>query len=248
MSPASSNCLSRTSLESMTIKLLALDADDTLWHNEPIYQNTQKRFRDLLFEYHDPAWVEARLNETEIRNLTHFGYGVKGFVLSMIETAIELSEGRVSAHEIQNIIDMGREMLVEPIELLPGVGDAVKRLGESHSLMLITKGDLLDQESKLARSGLGEHFHAIEIVSEKDPATYTDILARREVSPAEFMMVGNSIRSDILPVIEIGGQAVHIPYATTWVHERVDPETLNEVPFHRLERLEHLPDWLAMRR
>ena len=248
MSPASLNCLSRTSLESMTIKLLALDADDTLWHNEPIYQNTQKRFRDLLFEYHDPAWVEARLNETEIRNLTHFGYGVKGFVLPMIETAIELSEGRVSAHEIQSIIDMGREMLVEPIELLPGVGDAVKRLGESHSLMLITKGDLLDQESKLARSGLGEHFHAIEIVSEKDPATYTDILARREVSPAEFMMVGNSIRSDILPVIEIGGQAVHIPYATTWVHERVDPELLNEVPFHRLERLEHLPDWLAVRR
>ncbi|MEM7404630.1 MAG: HAD family hydrolase [Pseudomonadota bacterium] len=223
---------------------LALDADDTLWHNEPLYQASQRRFRELLFDYHDPAWVEARLNETEIRNLKHFGYGVKGFTLSMIETAIELSEGRVTAAQVQSIIDMGREMLTQPIELLPGVRDAVSELAESYRLMLVTKGDLLDQESKLARSGLGEHFSAIEVVSEKDRETYLDLMRRYSIAPADFTMVGNSLKSDVLPVASLGAVAVHIPYKTTWVHERVTEGDLSGVTYQALESIADLPAWL----
>lgn len=229
------------------LPFLALDADDTLWHNEPIYQNTQRRFRELLFAYHDPDWVEARLNATEVRNLAHFGYGIKGFTLSMIETAIELSEARVSAVEIQSIVDLGRDMLMHPVELLDGVADAVEALSLTHRLMLLTKGDLLDQEDKLARSGLGEHFAAIEVVSEKNVPTYSAVLARHGIAPESFVMVGNSLKSDILPVVELGGTAVHIPYGTTWVHERVSDEHLEGVDFHTLDRLESLPRWLAER-
>lgn len=221
--------------------VVALDADDTLWHNEPIYQATQQRFRDLLFAYHDPDWVEARLNETQIRNLEHFGYGIKGFVLSMIETAIDLSEGRVGATGIQSIIDMGRDMLAHPVELLDGVAEAVVRLAAHHRLMLVTKGDLLDQESKLARSGLGEHFDAIEVVSEKDAVTYGALLVRHSVWPGNFVMVGNSLRSDILPVVDLGAHAVHIPYRTTWVHEQVDGQALNGLHYHELETISGLP-------
>lgn len=226
---------------------LALDADDTLWHNEPLYQASQRRFRELLFYYHDPAWVEARLNETEIRNLQHFGYGVKGFTLSMIETAIELSEGRVTAEQVQSIIDMGREMLTQPIELLPGVQQAIATLAESHRLMLVTKGDLLDQETKLARSGLGQHFSAIEVVSEKDPATYADLMTRYAIAAPDFTMVGNSLKSDVVPVASLGGVAVHIPYRTTWVHERVTDTDLAGVPYQTLTSISELPHWLATR-
>lgn len=224
---------------------LALDADDTLWHNEPIYQATQKRFREVLFDYHDSQWVEERLNQTEIRNLQHFGYGIKGFTLSMIETAIELSEGRINATQIQMIVDMSREMLSHPVVLLDGVEDTIIELANQYQLMLLTKGDLLDQESKLTRSGLGGHFASIEVVSEKNVATYQDIMRRYAIQPDEFTMVGNSLKSDVLPVTQLGGCAIHIPYQTTWVHERVAESELQQVHYHRLEKLSELPDWLA---
>lgn len=224
--------------------LIALDADDTLWHNETIFQATQARFRELFVQYHDQEWIDRHLYETEKRNLQHFGYGVKGYVLSMIETATELTEGRITGREIQRIIDWGREMLQHPVELLEGVEETVRELADSHRLMLLTKGDLFDQESKLARSGLGDHFSAIEIVSEKDVRTYRAVLARHQVQPARFLMVGNSLRSDVLPVLEIGGAAVHVPYQTTWAHEQVPEEALLDKEFVRLERMQELPAWL----
>jgi putative hydrolase of the HAD superfamily len=206
---------------------LALDADDTLWHNEPIYQATQKRFREVLFDYHDPQWVEERLNQTEIGNLQHFGYGIKGFTLSMIETAIELSEGRINATQIQMIVDMGREMVSHPVVLLDGVEDTIIELANQYQLMLLTKGDLL------------------EVVSEKNVATYQDIMRRYAIQPDEFTMVGNSLKSDVLPVTQLGGCAIHIPYQTTWVHERVTESELQQMHYHQLEKFSELPDWLA---
>jgi putative hydrolase of the HAD superfamily len=231
----------------MTAKplIVALDADDTLWHNEPIYQGTQRRFRELLFAYHDADWVEARLNATEIRNLEHFGYGIKGFTLSMIETAIELSERRVTADEVQSIIELGRDMVRHPVELLVGVESAVIELASKHRLMLVTKGDLMDQESKLARSGLGEHFTDIEVVSEKNEGTYRDLMARHDIAPQQFLMVGNSLKSDVLPVVAAGARAVHIPYQTTWVHEQVTPAHLDGVTYHQLDCLGELDAWLG---
>jgi putative hydrolase of the HAD superfamily len=225
--------------------VIALDADDTLWHNETIFQATQARFRELLARYHDHAWIDERLYAAEKRNLRHFGYGIKGFVLSMIETAAELTEGRITGTEIQRIIDWGRDMLQHPVELLDGVEETVRELAGGYRLMLLTKGDLFDQESKLARSGLGEHFSAIEIVSEKDARTYSAVIARHRIGPAGFLMVGNSLRSDVLPVLEIGGAAVHVPYRITWAHEDVPEDELRGRDFARLDSMRDLPGWLA---
>lgn len=227
--------------------VIALDADDTLWHNEPLFQATQERFRTLLARYHSPAWIDERLLATETRNLRHFGYGIKGFVLSMVETALELTEGRVTGAEIQEILSWGRTMIDAPVELLDGVRETVESLAPRHRLILLTKGDLFDQESKLARSGLGEHFSAVEIVSEKDARTYGAVMARQRVAPERFLMVGNSLRSDVLPVLEAGGAAVHIPYAVTWAHETVTDDLLAGRVFARLDRLSELADWLAGR-
>jgi putative hydrolase of the HAD superfamily len=224
--------------------VIALDADDTLWHNETVFQATQGRFRELLAPYHDHAWIDERLYAAEKRNLRHFGYGVKGFVLSMIETAAELTDGRITGTEIQRIIDWGRDMLQHPVELLEGVEETVRELAGGYRLMLLTKGDLFDQEGKLARSGLGEHFSAIEIVSEKDARTYGAVIARHRVGPARFLMVGNSLRSDVLPVLEIGGAAVHVPYRVTWAHEDVPEDELRGRDFVRLDSMRDLPGWL----
>ncbi|MEN3332410.1 MAG: putative hydrolase of the superfamily [Blastocatellia bacterium] len=204
-----------------TIDVIAFDADDTLWHNESLYTVTQAKFKQLLAGYHSDEWIEAKLNETEMRNIEHFGYGIKGFTLSMIETAIELTEGRISGAEIQQIIGYARAMLRAPVELLDGVRETVSQLAGQYQLMLITKGDLFDQESKIARSGLGDYFSHVEIVSEKNVAVYRAIIAKHHLDPQRFLMVGNSIKSDILPVIDAGGRAVYVPYHTTWVHERV---------------------------
>jgi len=225
--------------------VVALDADDTLWHNETLFTATQTQFRDLLVRYRDVEWIDRRLYETETRNLRHFGYGVKGFTLSMIETAIELTEGRVTGAEVQRIIDLGREMLAAPVELLDGVAETVAALAARYRLVLLTKGDLFDQESKLARSGLGEAFAAVEIVSEKDARTYAAVMTRQRVEPARFVMVGNSLRSDVLPVLEAGGAAVHIPYHVTWQHEQVADDALAGKEFARLATLRDLPAWLG---
>lgn len=222
------------------IRTIAFDCDDTLWHSETLFALTQERFRDLLGGHAPADDIDAALLATESRNLRLFGYGVKGFTLSMVETAIELTDGRVTGREIQAILDLGRFMLDHPVELLPGVEDAIDRLRVDHRLMAITKGDLFNQESKIARSGLGDRFWRIEIVSEKDPETYRRVLDAHGVPPAEFLMVGNSVRSDVLPVVEIGGRAVHIPYAITWEHERVD-ETTDGPPFPVLDSMDGLP-------
>ncbi len=225
------------------IRVIAFDADDTLWHNETYYRDAEATFRRMLVAYHDEAWIQERLFATEMRNLGHFGYGIKSFVLSMIETAIELTEGRITGREIQAIVDLGREMLAHPVDLLPQVMDTLAALQGHYRLMVITKGDLLDQEAKLARSGLDAFFSAVEVVSEKDEAVYRAILARHAISPREFLMVGNSLRSDILPVVALGARAVHVPYATTWIHEHV--EDVDNSRFAALEHLGLLSEWLA---
>jgi len=221
--------------------VIAFDADDTLWHNEPIYRGAQSQVLDILAHYHDRDWIERRMYETEIRNLEHYGYGIKGFTLSMIETAIELTEGRIGGGEIGRIIELTREMFEAPVELLDGVEETIATLAASHDLMLITKGDLFEQQAKISRSGLAGHFDKIEIVPVKIRETYQSIVARHEISPQRFLMVGNSIRSDVLPVIEMGGQAVHIPYETTWEHEIVPEEELAGREFIRLAHIRELP-------
>jgi putative hydrolase of the HAD superfamily len=222
-------------------EVIAFDADDTLWHNEPIYRGAQSQALDILAHYHDRDWIERRMYETEIRNLEHYGYGIKGFTLSMIETAIELTEGRIGGAEIGRIIELTREMFKAPVELLDGVEETLATLADSHELMLITKGDLFEQQAKIARSGLARHFGKIEIVPVKIRETYQTIVARHEISPHRFLMVGNSIRSDVLPVIEMGGRAVHIPYETTWEHEIVPEEELAGREFIKLAHIRELP-------
>ena len=227
--------------------LIAFDADDTLWHNEPMFHATEAQFAEMLAAYHPAPWVSERLLATETRNLGHFGYGIKGFILSMIETAIELTEARITGVEVQRIIAWGHEMLLHPVELLEGVRETIESLNGRYRLMLLTKGDLFDQESKLARSGLGEFFDAIEIVSVKNADTYRTIMRRHDVAPEKFVMVGNSLRSDVLPAIEAGARAVHIPYALTWAHERIDEKDLDGKEFATMEKITHLPDWLTHR-
>ena len=204
--------------------LIAFDADDTLWHNETLFQATAREFASLLAGHHPAEWIQERLFATEMKNLRHFGYGIKGFTLSMIETAIELTEGRVTGAEIKTILGWSHSMLQAPIALLDGVRETIAALAGEHRLMLLTKGDLFDQESKLARSGLGAHFSAVEIVSEKNARTYEVIMTRHGLTPARFLMVGNSLRSDILPVTALGGRAVYIPYHLTWAHETVSAQ------------------------
>jgi putative hydrolase of the HAD superfamily len=224
------------------LDVIAFDADDTLWHNETLYTMTQDRFRKLLSRYRSGAGIEDELYETEMRNLQYYGYGIKSFTLSMIETAIELTEGRVQGSEIQEIINFAKEMLRAPVQLLEGVQEVILTLSESHRLMIITKGDLFDQETKIAHSGLTDCFDHVEIVSEKSPDTYRALLAEHRIAPEHFMMVGNSLRSDILPVLAIGGQAVHIPYHTTWAHETVIGQDKVEKQYFKLEHIGMLPE------
>jgi len=223
------------------IRVIAFDADDTLWHNETIFERMHERYRALLAHYHDAPTVDRTLLATERRNLDLYGYGVKGFTLSAIETAIELTDGKIGAAEIRTLLQLGREMLDHPVELLEGAREVVEPLAQSHRLLLITKGDLRDQQRKLAKSGLAPHFTQIEIVSEKDAATYAAILQRHKISPMEFLMVGNSLKSDILPVLAVGGAAAHVPYHLQWEHDRTDK--LPDAPgrFFELETIRDLP-------
>jgi putative hydrolase of the HAD superfamily len=206
------------------IRVVAFDGDDTLWHSETEFIATQDRLRALVEPFVPAEELDARLLERERANLARFGYGVKGFVLSMIETAIEVSDGRIPAGDIGTIIEWAKVMLDHPVELLDGVRDAVETLHDEYQLMIITKGDLAHQESKVARSGLVELFWRIEIVAEKDPDTYRRIFDAHDIDAGHFVMVGNSVRSDVLPVIEAGGQAVHVPYHTTWELEHAEPD------------------------
>lgn len=227
------------------IRVIGLDADDTLWHNETIFERVHERYRALLAQYHDTATVDRTLFATEMRNLELYGYGVKGFTLSAIETAIELTQGKISAEEIRTLIGLGREMLDHPVELLEGIAETISLLAESHTLLVVTKGDLRDQQRKLTKSGLAAHFRSVEIVAEKDAATYAAILQRQRISAAEFMMVGNSLKSDILPVLTMGSAAVYVPYHLTWMHERSDELPNAPGRFFQIEQLRDLPDLLT---
>jgi putative hydrolase of the HAD superfamily len=227
------------------ITTIGLDADDTLWHNETIFEGSNAKLRALLTRYHhDAAEVDRRLFATEMRNLELYGYGIKSFTLSAIETAVELSGRQISAEEILAIIHLAQNMLAHPVNILDGVIETVTTLSESHRLVVITKGDLRDQERKIARSGLAAHFAAVEILSEKNPDTYGRVLRRHGIAPGEFLMVGNSIKSDILPVLALGGAGAHVPYHLTWEHERVDgpPE---HPRFFPLGSIRDLPDLLG---
>ena len=226
-------------------EFIAFDADDTLWHNEILYTNAQSAFKSLLARYHSPEWIEQRLYETEIRNLQHFGYGIKGFALSMIETAVELTEGRIVGSDIQILIDLARTMLAADIELLDHVSETIAQLAETHALMLITKGDLRDQELKIARSGLAQYFRQVEIVSEKSPAAYAAILQRHQCVAERFLMVGNSLRSDILPVLALGASAVYIPYHRTWAHEAAERPSGDRPGYYEIAHVGLLPGLLA---
>jgi putative hydrolase of the HAD superfamily len=227
------------------LELIALDADDTLWHNETIFSMTQDKFMQLLAGSHSPEQLQHKLYETELRNLNIFGYGVKGFTLSMIETAIEVTDGQVSGKVIQQIIDFAKAMVHAPVELLDHVADVVPALASTYPLMLLTKGDLFDQESKLARSGLAEHFRYVEIVSDKNVTSYRALLNRYQVAPERFLMVGNSLRSDILPVTSLGARAVYIPYQLTWAHETVGDHDPQQHSYVELEHIGQLPELLA---
>ena len=225
------------------IEVVALDADDTLWHSEIYYARTERLFRDIVGRYvSDDVDVDAALYEVDARNLHHYGYGVKGFILSMIEAAIEITDGELGTAEIDQLLAAGRSMLHHPVDLIDGAIDAITALDAAgHRLLLVTKGDLHHQERKIAESGLSEHFERMEIVAEKDAPTYRRVVESMGVDPAAFCMVGNSVRSDVLPVLEIGGHAVHIPYHVTWAHEIAEHD--GSVP--TLDSISDLPAWLA---
>lgn len=231
----------------MTARLscIGFDADDTLWHNERAFRLTQDRFADLLRDHAEPDHLMDRLLDAERRNIGHYGYGVKGFVLSMIETAIEVTDDRVPARVIRDLIAAGQEMLRYPIELLPHAREAVETLAASHRIILITKGDLLDQERKLAQSGLGDLFNGVEIVSEKSPAVYARIFAEHGDGPDRAMMVGNSMRSDVLPVVETGGWGVFVPHGIEWALEAAAPPQ-GQPRFRELPDLGALPGLVAV--
>jgi putative hydrolase of the HAD superfamily len=222
-----------------SLTAIGFDADDTLWQNERFFRLTEERFADLLKDYAEHDHLTARLLEAEKRNLAHYGFGIKGFTLSMIETAVEVTEGKAPATVISDILEAGRAMLAHPVETLPEARATLERLAGGYRLILITKGDLFDQERKLAASGLGDLFDAVEIVSDKRPATYEAIFARHADGAARSMMVGNSLKSDVVPAIRAGAWGVYVPHELTWALEHV-PEPAGEPRFRRIEALGEL--------
>ena len=230
----------------MSARLTAVgfDADDTLWQNEHFYRLTEKRFAALLAEYAEPEHLSGRLLEAERRNLRLYGFGIKGFTLSMIETAIEVTDGRVPGSVIAQIVAAGREMLGHPIETLPHVQETLEVLAGTHRLILITKGDLFDQERKVAQSGLGDFFSAVEIVSDKTPETYRRVFSRHANGPEQAMMVGNSLKSDVVPAIDAGSWGVHVPHDLTFALEHAE-EPFGSPRYRRIDHLGELPALIA---
>ena len=222
------------------IAVIGLDGDDTLWHNEPLFTMTHERFAGLLTELADADKLGERLDEIQRANLAHYGYGAKAFTLSMIETAIDVVGDALDADHVRQILEMGKALLTHPVALLDGVRDALLALADRR-LVLVTKGDLFHQESKVAGSGLGDLFERIEIVSVKDEPTYRKLVADLGIDPDEFLMVGNSLRSEVVPVVAIGGHAVHVPYEVEWAHESVPDDELPSERWWRLDSLGELP-------
>jgi putative hydrolase of the HAD superfamily len=220
----------------MNIKVIAFDADDTLWVNEPYFQETEHKFCSLLEDYLPQHTTARELLQVEIMNLPLYGYGIKGFMLSMIETALKVSDNTISIDAIGKILDFGKDLLGRPIELFDGVEEVLLSLKQQFRLVVATKGDLLDQERKLKNSAVDHHFHHIEIMSDKQERDYLKLIKHLDIQPGEFMMIGNSLKSDVLPVLNIGGHAVHIPYHTTWAHEQVE-HTIDHPNFRQLKRV-----------
>lgn len=227
------------------LEVIAFDADDTLWHSEIYFESTQRRFNDIVARHVGPETdIAGHLFTVEHRNLVRYGYGIKAFTLSMVEAAIEITGSAITSSEIDELLAAGRTMLDHPVDLLDGVQDTVTALGDvGYRLAIITKGDLNHQQNKIAASGLADHCERLEIVSEKDPDTYRQVTRSMDVPPAAFAMVGNSLRSDVLPVIAMGGHGIHVPYHVTWAHEHVDHD--GEVT--ELASIRQLADWLASR-
>ena len=215
-----------------TIKVIAFDADDTLWVNETYFRAAEEQFASLLDGYETKNKIDQELYKTEIKNLRLYGYGVKGFVLSMVETALEISNNTVSQATLNKILNLGKEMISQPVELLDGVTEVLDKLTNSHRLIVLTKGDLLDQERKIERSGLSKYFHHIEVLSDKKEENYINLLNHLKIDVSEFLMIGNSLKSDVLPILNIGANAVHVPFHTTWQHEEV---TIKEDEFNYLK-------------
>jgi len=228
------------------IDLIALDADDTLWHTESLYVEVQKTFTQAFTPEYRPEYVQSVLDEIEGANIPYYGYGIKAFMLSMIETSARLSNGKLDCGKIALVIEQGKRMLSSEIHLLDNVRQTLETLADSYPLIVITKGDLLDQYSKLEKSGIKNYFKYIKVVTEKTTETYQDLIRKHAVAPANFLMVGNSLRSDILPVVEIGAHAVYIPYHTSWVHEQVQLNPGQVGLFHELAAIDQLPQLLAV--
>ncbi|TFV94307.1 HAD family hydrolase [Algoriphagus kandeliae] len=212
----------------MSIKVIAFDADDTLWVNEPFFREAEEKFCSLLEDFMPAHAILKELYHTEISNLKMYGYGIKGFMLSMIETAMRISNQQVPISLVEKVIQIGQEMLEKPVDLLPGVEEVLQNLNGDFRMVLATKGDLVDQERKLKKSGLEKYFHHIEIMSEKRTEDFAKLIRHLDVDPEHFVMLGNSLKSDILPVLELGGHAIHIPFHITWVHEQVHHEVKHE--------------------
>ncbi|OYQ43657.1 HAD family hydrolase [Flavobacterium aurantiibacter] len=210
------------------IKVIAFDADDTLWVNEPYFQEVETHFCELMAPYLSRHQLSAELFKTEIDNLKYYGYGIKGYILSMIEAALLISNNTISNEVTARILALGKELIEKPIEILDGVPDVLKSFSGRYKLVVATKGDLLDQHRKLHKSGLGHYFHHIEVMSDKQASDYRKLLNRLEISADDFLMIGNSLKSDVLPVLEVGGYAVHIPFHTTWAHEKIDHQVVHE--------------------
>ena len=226
----------------MQIKVIAFDADDTLFVNEPYFVETEKKFQLLMQDYLSHQGLSQELFKIEIENLSLYGYGIKGYILSMIEAATKISENTISVEIVCKIIEYGKELLQKPIELLEGVEPTLEQLHKKYKLVVATKGDLLDQRRKLHKSGLGKYFHHIEVMSDKQTVDYADLLKRLEIQPEEFFMIGNSLKSDVLPVLALGGHAVHIPFHTTWEHERID----HQVEHERFRALSNISEILPL--
>lgn len=222
------------------IKVIGFDADDTLWVNETYFRDTEEKFASLLDGFETKNKIDQELFKTEIKNLEVYGYGVKGFMLSMIESALELSNNTISQATITKILNLGKDMIMKPVELLAGVNEVLEQLSNNYRLIVLTKGDLLDQERKIKRSGLTKYFHHIEVLSDKKEENYLHLLDHLEIDVKEFLMIGNSLKSDVLPLINLGAQAVHVPFHTTWQHEEV---TINEDEFKYL-KINNLKDIL----
>ena len=228
------------------VSVIGFDADDTLWVNETYFREVEDKFAKILEDYEVNERAVQELFKVEIRNLGRYGYGVKGFVLSMIECALDLSNHTLPQTSISEIINLGKEMIEYPIELLPDVVDVISRLKDEYRLIVVTKGDLLDQERKLQRSEIAHYFHHVEIVHEKEEANYSRLLRQQDIDPKEFLMVGNSLKSDVLPVVGIGAQAVHIPFHTTWQHEEAESQSQENADYLTLSSIADLPGYLLV--